>query len=86
MNHRTVGIITAILGLGGLIALLNASTSTPVIYWPIEAYLGAAFTIGWLTRLPAWFVYILAALVFIVMIVVCYMLGSGIYRLLTRPR
>ena len=81
-NRKIVGIITAILGLAGLIALLNASTSKPIINWSMEAYLGTVFTIGWLTSAPDWSSYILAVIVFIVVIGVCYKLGTGLYRLI----
>ena len=81
-NRKIVGIITAILGLAGLIALLNASTSEPIINWPMEAYLGTVFTSGWLTSAPDWSSYVLAVIVFIVVIGVCYKAGTGLYRLI----
>ncbi len=84
MNHNIAGIITAVVGVSSLVALLNASTSEAIIHWPMEAYLGAVFTIGWLTGVPNGLAYVLGALVFIVMAWVCYQLGSGIYRLVTR--
>ena len=48
-NQKRAGIITALIGLVALIVLLNASTSAPIINWPMEAYLGTVFTIGWMT-------------------------------------
>ena len=83
-NSKRAGIITALIGLVALIALLNASSSTPIINWPIEAYLGTVFTIGWLTRSPDWLAYLLAILVFVVVIGVCYKLGRWLYDLVVR--
>ncbi len=85
MTNRTrAGIITALIGLVALIVLLNASTAEPVINWPVEAYLGTVFTIGWMTGVPDFFTYILAIVVFIVVVGVCYKLGTELYRLLAR--
>lgn len=81
-NRKRVGIITALIGLVALIALLNVSTSASIINWPMEAYLGTVFTIAWLTGMPNFLSYILAIVVFIVVIGVCYKLGSELYSLL----
>ena len=83
-NRKRAGIITALIGLVALIALLNASTSEPIINWPAEAYLGTVFTIGWLTRAPDWLSYLLAIVVFVVVIGVFYKLGSWLYGLIAR--
>ncbi|WP_367105130.1 hypothetical protein [uncultured Psychrobacter sp.] len=80
-NRKRVGIISALIGLIALIVWLNAGTSTSVINWPVEAYLGAVFTIGWLTGVPDWLAYLLAVLLFVLVIVVCYKLGSWLYGL-----
>ncbi|MGI9340363.1 MAG: hypothetical protein ACR2PP_06970 [Psychrobacter sp.] len=80
-NQKRAGIITALIGLGALIILLNASTSAPIINWPMEAYLGTVFTIGWMTGVPDFLAYILAIVVFVVVIGVCYKLGSWLYDL-----
>ena len=80
-NHKRAGIITALIGLVALIVLLNASTSAPIINWPMEAYLGTVFTIGWMTGVPDFLAYILAIVVFVVVIGVCYKLGSWLYDL-----
>lgn len=85
-NNKIAGIITSIVGVSSLIVLLNASTSESIVNWPIEAYLGAVFTIGWLTGVPSWLAYVLGALVFLLMACVCYQLGSGIYRLVVKRR
>lgn len=83
-NQKIAGIVVAILGLASLIVLLNASTAEPIISWPIEAYLGTVFTIGWLTNVSDWLAYILAILVFLVVIGVFYKLGSWLYGLVAR--
>ncbi len=83
-NRKRAGIVTALIGLVALIMILNASTSAPIIIWPVEAYLGMVFTIGWLTSVPAWLAYVLAVVVFILVIWVCYKLGSWLYGLVAR--
>lgn len=83
-NRQRAGVITALIGLVAVIVLLNASTSEPVINWPMEAYLGTVFTIGWMTGVPDWLAYILAVIVFIVVIGVCYQLGKWLYSLIVR--
>jgi hypothetical protein len=80
-NQKRAGIITALIGLVALIVLLNASTSAPIVNWPMEAYLGTVFTIGWMTGVPDFLAYILAIVVFVVVIGVCYKLGSWLYDL-----
>lgn len=82
-NQKRAGIITALIGLVALIILLNASTSAPIINWPMEAYLGTVFTIGWMTGVPDFLAYILAIVVFVVVIGVCYQLGKWLYRMIT---
>ncbi len=83
-NRKRAGIIGALVGLVALIIVLNASTSAPIINWPAEAYLGAVFTIGWLTGVPDWLAYLLAVLLFVLVTWGCYKLGSSIYKLLIR--
>ena len=80
-NQKRAGIITALIGLVALIVLLNASASAPIVNWPMEAYLGTVFTIGWMTGVPDFLAYILAIVVFVVVIGVCYKLGSWLYDL-----
>ena len=83
-KRKVAGIITALLGVVGLIALLNASSSEPIINWPLEAYLGVVFTIGWLTSVPDWSAYVLAVLVFVVVIGIFHKLGTKIYELIVK--
>lgn len=83
-HHRIAGLIAAVLGLGALIAFLNAGMNTAVLSWPLEAYLGVVFTIGWLTRMPTFLVYLIAALLFILIAVGLYKLGSWVYGLVAK--
>ncbi|KAA0928636.1 hypothetical protein FQ082_02840 [Psychrobacter sp. ANT_H56B] len=83
-NRKLAGIITAVLGLCALIAFFNFGMDTPILSWPLEAYLGVAFTIGWLTNLPTFLAYLIAALLFILVAVGFYKLGSWVYGLVMR--
>lgn len=80
-NRKLAGIVTGIVGVVALIKILNAGMPTPMIQWPLEAYLGVAFSIGWLTGIPAWLAYILAIIVFVLVFWVGYKLGSWLYSL-----
>ena len=81
---RLFGIVAAILGLIGLVALFTAGIPTPLFERPFEAFQGLAFTFGWMTGAPAWLAYLLSTLVFAIIAWVCYKLGSAIGRLLSR--
>lgn len=83
MNNRKIaGIITAVIGLCAIIAFFNSGMDTPILIWPLEAYLGVAFTIGWLTNIHSTLAYLIAALLFILIAVGLYKLGSWVYGLL----
>jgi uncharacterized membrane protein YhdT len=56
--------------------------STAIISWPLEAYLGVAFTLVFMTGAPVWLACIIAALMFILLAVLFYKLGSWLYGLL----
>ena len=81
-NRKLAGIIIAVLGLCALIAFFNFGMDTPILSWPLEAYLGVAFTIGWLTSMPTFLAYLIAALIFVLIAVALYNLGSWVYGLL----
>lgn len=82
MNNRKIaGIVTAVLGLSAIIAFFNNGMDTPILTWPLEAYLGVAFTLGWLTSMPTFLAYLLAALIFILLAIGLYKLGSWVYGL-----
>lgn len=81
-NRKLAGIITAVIGLWATIVFFNAGMDTSIFSWPLEAYLGVAFSIGWLTGIPNFLAYLLAALLFILIAVVCYKLGSWVYGLI----
>ena len=81
-NRKIAGLITAVLGLCAVIAFFNSGMDTPIFIWPLEAYLGVAFTIGWSTGIPNFLAYLLAALLFILVAVGLYKLGNWVYGLL----
>ena len=81
-NRKIAGLITAVLGLCAIIAFFNSGMDTPILSWPLEAYLGVAFTIGWSTGIPNFLAYLLAALLFILVAVGLYKLGNWVYGLL----
>ena len=80
-NRKIAGLVTAVIGLCAIIAFFNAGMVTSVLSWPLEAYLGVAFTIGWLTSMPTLLAYLIAALIFILIAVAFYKLGSWVYGL-----
>ncbi|WP_299188957.1 hypothetical protein [uncultured Psychrobacter sp.] len=85
-NRKRAGIIVALIGLVGFMAMFNAGSPTSIVDWPVETYMGMAFTIGWLSSMPNWLAYVLAALVLILMIVGFYRIGGWIYSLVTHKR
>ena len=80
-NRKVAGIVTAVVGLCAIIAFFNAGMDTPILSWPLEAYLGVTFTIGWLTSMPTLLAYLIAALIFILIAAALYKLGSWVYGL-----
>ena len=83
-NRKRTGIITAVLGIVAFMALFNAGSPTAIIDWPFETYMGLAFTIGWLSNVPNWLAYILAAVVLILIIVGFYKIGGWVHGLIVR--
>lgn len=83
-NRRIAGIVTAVIGLCAIMAFFNAGMDTSLLSWPLETYLGVAFTIGWLTSIHATLAYLLAALIFILLAIGFYKLGSWIYGLVVK--
>lgn len=83
-NRKLTGVITAVLGIVAFMALFNAGSPTAIIDWPVETYMGLAFTIGWLSNVPNWLAYVLAAVVLILIIMGFYIVGGWIYGLVTR--
>ena len=82
MTHRKIaGIVTAVLGLCAIIAFFNAGMDTPLLSWPLTAYLGVAFSIGWLTSIPTFLAYLIAALIFVLIAVALYKIGSWLHGL-----
>lgn len=85
-NRKRTGILTALFGIVGFMTLFNAGSPTPIVNWPVETYMGLAFTIGWLSSVPNWLAYVLAAMVLILMIVGFYKIGGWIYGLVAGKR
>lgn len=87
MNNRVrAGIVMALIGIIGFMVIFNSGSPTAIIDWPVETYLGLAFTIGWLSSVPNWLAYVLAALVLILLIAGFYKIGSWLYGLLAKRR
>ncbi|MGP5202495.1 hypothetical protein ACTXKB_07025 [Psychrobacter aquimaris] len=83
-NRKRAGLITAVLGIVAFMTMFNAGSPTHIINWPVETYLGLAFTIGWLSSAPIWLAYVLATVVIILIIVGFYKIGGWIYGLLAK--
>lgn len=87
MNNRVrAGTVLALIGIIGFMIIFNSSSPTPIVNWPVETYLGLVFTIGWLSHVPDWLAYVLAALVLILIIVGFYKVGSWLYGLMAKRR
>ncbi|WP_201612426.1 hypothetical protein [Psychrobacter immobilis] len=87
MNNRVrAGIVMALIGIIGFMMIFNSGSPTAIVDWPVETYMGLAFTIGWLSHVPNWLAYLLAALVLILMVVGFYKIGGWVYSLMTRKR
>ena len=80
-NRKIAGIITAVIGISAIITFFNSGMSVPTISWPLEAYLGVAFTIVFMTGVPVWLACVIAALIFILIAFALYKLGSWVYGL-----
>ncbi|CAN6961608.1 MULTISPECIES: hypothetical protein [Psychrobacter] len=81
-NRKRAAIITAVLGIVAFMTLFNAGSPTAIINWPVETYMGLAFTIGWLSSVPNWLAYILAAVVLVLIMVGFYKIGGWVYGLI----
>lgn len=82
MNIRQgVGVVTATLVIVAFMTFLNSGSPTSMMYWPVETYTGLTFTIGWLSGVPNWLAYVLAAVVLILIVVGFYKIGSWVYGL-----
>ena len=85
MNNRVrAGIVMALIGIIGFMMIFNSGSPTAIVDWPVETYMGLAFTIVWLSHVPNWLAYLLAALVLILLIVGFYKIGSWLYGLMTK--
>ncbi|MBH0097087.1 hypothetical protein I6E61_11895 [Psychrobacter sp. NZS113] len=83
MNIRQgAGVVTAMLAIVAFMTLLNSGSTIPMVNWPVETYMGLTFTIGWLSGVPNWLAYMLAAVVLILIVVGFYKMGSWVYGLI----
>jgi len=85
-NRKRAGIIAALIGLVSSMAMFNAGSPTSIVDWPVETYMGLAFTIGWLSSMPNWLAYVLSAVVLILIVVGFYKIGGWIYGLVAGKR
>ncbi|WP_201595922.1 hypothetical protein [Psychrobacter vallis] len=83
-NRKRAGLIVAVIGMVAFMTLFNSGSPMPIIHWPVETYMGLAFTIGWLSHVPNWLAYVLAALVLMLMIIGFYKVGGWVYGLVVR--
>lgn len=83
-TDKIVGILTAALALVGLMTMLNSGTSTPIAAWPFETFQGIAFSIGWLSGVPAVLAYLLAIIVIALVAFIGYKVGQLVWRLLIK--
>lgn len=87
MNIRqSVGVVTAMLAIAAFMTFLNSGSPTPIVNWPVETYMGLTFTIGWLSGVPSWLAYVLAAVVLTLIVVGFYKIGGWIYGLAVGSR
>lgn len=77
-------LICAVLILLGVSGLLNAGSPVGIIDWPSEAFLGIAFTFGWLTGAPAWLAYLFAIFTVAIVAIIGYLLGLRLWRVLAK--
>lgn len=81
-NRKIAGIITAIIGLCAIMAFFNAGMDTSLLSLPLETYLGVAFTLVFMTGIPVWLACVIAALLFGLLAMGFYKLGSWVYGLM----
>ena len=72
---RVMGGLTSLLALIGLIYLLASDSQAPVSQWPYEAYQGLVFTLGWGFGVPESISYLVAAVLVMAVLIVCYLIG-----------
>lgn len=82
MNRAAVfGVLTSLLGLGGLVRLLSVGSHLPVIQWPSEAFDGLVFFFAWTFGLPDGIAWLASAVVFVAVAVGCFVIGYRFARL-----
>ena len=81
MNKAKIfGILTALLGLGGLIVLLVKDAHFPVSQWPYEAFQGLLFFFSWVFGFSESTSHWVSAIFIMLVSAFCFWLGYKIYR------
>ena len=80
-NRKIAGIATAIIGLCAIMAFFHAGMDTSLLSLPLETYLGVAFTLVFMTGMPVWLACVIAAVMFGLLAIGFYQLGSWLYGL-----
>ena len=77
-TDKIIGLLTAALALIVLMVMLNSGTSTPMMAWPFETFQSIAFSIGWLSGVPAWLAYVLAIVIIALVVFISYKVGQWV--------
>ena len=80
-NRKIAGVVTAVVGLVAIMVFFNAGMDTSLLSLPLETYLGVAFTLVFMTGMPVWLACIIGAVMFILIAIGFYNLGSWLYGL-----
>ncbi|MFM2590295.1 hypothetical protein [Vibrio sp. TBV020] len=85
MNKNVwVGILTALLGLVGLIFLMAAESHFPIVQWPYQAFQGLVFSFVWGFGVSAVVGHIYASFVVITVAIVSFAIGHKIARIFSK--
>lgn len=74
------GMIGALLIIFAVSALVNVGMPTPILQWPIVAFVGIAFTFAWLTGAPSVLAYLITSLLVLLIGAAGYFIGRGLWR------
>ncbi|MBF7053098.1 hypothetical protein IOC61_07150 [Halomonas sp. KAO] len=85
MNQRTaIGLLTAVTGVALLVVVLNHGTHLPAYRWPWEAFQGLVFSFAWGLGVSPVLAYLLAALTFATVFIICFIPGYQVARCFER--
>lgn len=79
-KQKLFGAVFGFIGYLIFLAILNSGNNTPFSEWPTEAFLNLQFSIGWLSPLPDWAVFIVSCLIILGIILGFNKLGQWLYR------